>query len=89
MKIIKPQTIAFTAKVTEDELRERMAFEVLEQIGGLDADGKPLPGIRWRVTRGTGRAGGPMTDQVAVTPMGSPLTGSIRPRDIPAATSGW
>lgn len=45
MKIIKPQTIAFTASVTEDEIRERMAMEVLEQIGGLDGDGKPLPGI--------------------------------------------
>lgn len=58
MNLIRPQSIAFSASVSEDEIRERMAFEVLEQIGGLDANGKPLPGIRWSVTRGTGRAGG-------------------------------
>jgi hypothetical protein len=58
MKLIAPQSIAFTATVTEDEIRERMAMEVLEQIGALDDDGKPLPGIRWDVKRGTGRSGG-------------------------------
>lgn len=58
MKLIKPDTIAFTARVTEDEIRQRMAMEVLEQIGGLDDSGKPLPGIRWTVNRGNGRAGG-------------------------------
>ena len=57
-KLIKPDTISFRASVTEDEIRERMANEVLEQIGGLDADGKKLPGITVRVNRGTGRAGG-------------------------------
>ncbi|QIG70437.1 hypothetical protein EVB88_053 [Rhizobium phage RHph_N28_2] len=35
-----------------------MAAEVLEQIGGTDADGKPLPGITVNVKRGDGRAGG-------------------------------
>ena len=58
MKLIAPQSIAFTAQVTEDEIRERMALEVLEQIGGLGPDGKPLPGISWTVRRGAGRAGG-------------------------------
>lgn len=58
MRIIAPQSISFTASVTEDEIRERMAFEVLEQIGALGEDGKPLPGVRWAVLRGTGRAGG-------------------------------
>lgn len=58
MRIIAPQSIAFTASVTEDEIRERMAYEVLEQIGALGEDGKPLPGVRWSVLRGTDRPGG-------------------------------
>lgn len=58
MKLISAQEIAFTATVTEDEIRERMALEVLDQIGGLGADGKPLPGIRWDVRRGTGKKAG-------------------------------
>lgn len=58
MRIIAPQSIAFSAKVTEDEIRERMAYEVLEQIGALGENGKPLPGVCWTVTRGTGRGGG-------------------------------
>ena len=58
VKMIKPSTISFRAVVTEQEIRDRMAAEVLEQIGGLDADGKPLPGITVNVKRGDGRAGG-------------------------------
>jgi len=59
MKMIKPETIAFKASVTEDEIRHRMVMEVLEGIGGLDAEtGKPLPGIKWHVTRNSSRAGG-------------------------------
>lgn len=58
MKIIRPETISFRAVVTETEIRERMAMEALEQIGGLDGDGKPLPGIRWQVRRGPSRTGG-------------------------------
>ena len=58
MKLIAPQTIAFTASVTEDEIRERMALEVLEQIGALDDQGQPAHGVSWTVHRGTGRAGG-------------------------------
>ena len=57
-KMISPDTISFRATVTKDEIRKRMADEVLEQIGGLDANGKSLPGIRATVKRGTGRAGG-------------------------------
>lgn len=57
-KMISPDTISFRATVTEDEIRKRMADEVLEQIGGLGPDGKPLPGVRASVKRGTGRAGG-------------------------------
>lgn len=57
-KMISPDTISFRATVTEDEIRQRMADEVLEQIGGLGPDGKPLPGIRAKVNRGAGRGGG-------------------------------
>lgn len=58
MKLIAPHTIAFTASVTEQEIRDRMAMEVLEQIGGLGPDGKPLPGIKTVVHRGDSRKGG-------------------------------
>lgn len=57
-RMISPDTISFRATVTEDEIRKRMSDEVLEQIGGLGPDGKPLHGIRAFVKRGTGRAGG-------------------------------
>lgn len=58
MQMIAPQSIAITATVTKDEIRQRMAFEVMEQISALGPDGKPLPGVKWTVTRGNGRAGG-------------------------------
>lgn len=58
VKLIRPETISFRAVVTEDQIRERMAQEVLEQIGGVDEEGKRLPGITIRVGRGNGRAGG-------------------------------
>lgn len=57
-RMISPDTISFRATVTEDEIRKRMSDEVLEQIGGLAPDGKPLPGITTKVNRGNGRAGG-------------------------------
>lgn len=58
VKLIRPETISFRATVTEDELRQRMAHEVLEQIGGLAPDGRRLPGVDVTVRRGDGRAGG-------------------------------
>lgn len=58
-KMIRPETIAFKATVSEDEIRARMVQEVLEGIGGWDAENdRPLPGIRTHVTRNTSRAGG-------------------------------
>ena len=58
MTLITPDTISFSARVTEDELRKRMADEVLQSIGALDDAGKPLPGVKATVRRGTGRTGG-------------------------------
>lgn len=58
MHMIAPDKISFTASVTEDEIRERMAMEVLEQIGALDSSGKPFPGVHWKVTRGRSTKGG-------------------------------
>lgn len=57
-KLIAPDSISFRATVTEDEIRQRMADEVLEQIGGIGPDGKCLPGISVKVTRGDSRKGG-------------------------------
>jgi hypothetical protein len=58
MKLITPDTIAFTAEITEAEIKERLALEMLENIGALDEGGKPHPGIEAKVLRGTGRKGG-------------------------------
>lgn len=67
-KMIRPNTISFRASVTEQEIRDRMALEVLEQIGGLDTDGRPLPGIKATVRRGDGRAGGYTIDVTGPMP---------------------
>lgn len=59
VKLISPDSISFRATVTEDDIRKRMAEEVLEQIGGLDpATGKAYPGISVKITRGDSRKGG-------------------------------
>jgi len=58
MKLIKPDTINFTASVTEQQIKDRMAKEVMEQIGALTPDGQPAPGVTAKVTRGSGRKGG-------------------------------
>jgi hypothetical protein len=50
MTLIRPDTIQFTASVSEDEIRDRMALEVLESIGALDGDGKPLAVISIALT---------------------------------------
>ncbi|MEO0699278.1 MAG: hypothetical protein AAFY81_06120 [Pseudomonadota bacterium] len=58
MTLIAPQTISFRAEVSEEEIKERLAMEVLESIGALGVDGKPHPHVKWRVLRGSGRKGG-------------------------------
>lgn len=58
VKLIRPEAISFRATVSEAEIRERMAQEVLDQIGGLDAEGNRRPGIVVTVKRGATRAGG-------------------------------
>lgn len=69
VKLIHPDTINFRAVVTEDELRKRMGDEMLESIGGLDANGKPHPGVYATVKRGTGRAGGYTIDVTGPAPV--------------------
>ncbi len=75
-KLIRPETISFRAVVTEEQIRDRMGTEVLEQIGGLDADGKRLPGITVKVNRGNGRAGGYTIDVSGPMPARILLPGS-------------
>lgn len=75
VKLIRPDTISFRATVSENELRERMALEVLEQIGGVDEDGKRLPGIHVSVKRGTGREGGCTIDVTGPAPARIALPG--------------
>lgn len=57
-KLITPNAIAFKASVTEEELRHRMSLEVLEQINGLDGEGRPLPGLKVSITRNGAKRGG-------------------------------
>lgn len=68
MKIIRPDTISFRATVSEQDIRKRMADEVLEQINALDADGRPLPGVLVKVNRGSSRAGGYTIDVTGPMP---------------------
>lgn len=68
IKMIRPETISFRATVTEQEIRDRMAQEVLEQIGGVSPDGKKLPGITVSVRRGEGRQGGYTIDVTGPAP---------------------
>lgn len=58
MKPLMPKTIAFTAAITEDELRKRLVEEVLDNMGALNPDGTIPDGITWAVTRGDSRKGG-------------------------------
>ena len=67
-KMIRPETIAFKATVTEDELRQRMGDEVLAQVGGLDAEGKRHHGLTVKVTRGDSRKGGYTIEVTGPTP---------------------
>ena len=53
MALITPDTISFTARISEDDLRRRMVKEVLAGINGLDENDKPVKGIVTKVTRGT------------------------------------
>ncbi|MFC4668370.1 hypothetical protein ACFO5X_07385 [Seohaeicola nanhaiensis] len=58
MTLIRPNTISFFAEITEDELRKRIADEVLTAVGAMGEDGKPLPGVKAEVRRGESRKGG-------------------------------
>lgn len=58
MALLRPETINFIARITEDEIKKRLADEVLQSIGGLGDDGKPLPGVSAKVRRGLSRVGG-------------------------------
>ncbi len=56
--LIFPDEITFTARITEAELRKRLALEVMQGIGAVDDYGNPAPGVTSYVNRGEGRSGG-------------------------------
>lgn len=58
MKLIYPEQITFTARITEPELRERLAKEVLDGIGAIDGEGNAAPGVKYHVNRNSGGHGG-------------------------------
>ena len=55
--LIDTQQLTTVVRIGEDTLRQRLAFEVMEQLGYLD-DGKPTPGVSWVVGRGEGHKPG-------------------------------
>jgi len=69
VKMIRPDAINFRATVTEDEIKQRLADEVLESVGGMGDNGKPLPGVHATVRRGSGRAGGYTIDVTGPMPV--------------------
>lgn len=69
VKMIRPDAINFRATVTEDEIKQRLADEVLESVGGMGENGKPLPGVHAVVRRGSGRAGGYTIDVTGPMPV--------------------
>ncbi len=69
VKMIKPDAINFRATVTEEEIKQRLADEVLEAVGGMGENGKPLPGVTAKVHRGSGRAGGYTIDVTGPMPV--------------------
>jgi hypothetical protein len=51
--LINTQVMTFTATLgEEDELRLRLARELMDQLGLLDEDGRPNPGVTHEVLRG-------------------------------------
>lgn len=55
--LITSSVLTYEATVGEEDLRERLALEVLDQLGLLK-DGKRLPGVTYEVLRGEGRKPG-------------------------------
>lgn len=56
--LLRPHEICFRAQISEQDLRQRMADEVMQSIGALDENGKPLKGVQFDVRRCEGRSGG-------------------------------
>ncbi|MGB1390820.1 MAG: hypothetical protein ACPG61_18250 [Paracoccaceae bacterium] len=78
-KLIRPDTIVFKAQISEEELKARLAEEVLEQIGALDANGQPALGVATKVLRGTGRKGGYTIEVTGPAPARLMLTKADQP----------
>lgn len=49
---------AFTATITEDEVKQWLLEEVLAKLGGLNPDGSMPDGISFTIRRGDSRKGG-------------------------------
>ena len=50
--LIDTGTMTYTATLAEDDLRTRLAHEVIEQLGLMGDNGKPRPGVTAEVLRG-------------------------------------
>ena len=50
--------VTYEVSITEDQLRARLAQEVMAHFGLLTATGTPAPGVSPKVLRGDGRIGG-------------------------------
>jgi hypothetical protein len=57
MKLIDPNVITMTGRITDAELKARLLREAIEQAGWMGEDGKPLKGVEAKINRTGGRAG--------------------------------
>lgn len=53
VKLVTPSEITIRAFVSEDEIRARLLAEMLDQANARGPDGKPLPGLKYSVRRGS------------------------------------
>lgn len=58
MKLIETHIITVEVKITERDLRDRLATELIQQAGFTDSNGKPFDGVTTSIQRGRGRGEG-------------------------------
>lgn len=56
--LMDPGIVTYEVAISEDQLRARLAAEVMGHFGLITDSGKPLPGVSPNVVRGDGRNAG-------------------------------
>jgi hypothetical protein len=55
--LLDTSVLTYEVQITDEDLKKRMAFEVMEKLGLLD-NGAPIKGVTWKVLRDQRRGGG-------------------------------